>query len=105
MPINPPRTPQQKKALSYAKDRRNTYGENDKGARKAIPRRKAELNRKVRRKANQNLGTAKCATDETIEVVESSLRHDLDRVGGWEKSADTPLGEILGKTVRQKRIR
>lgn len=37
----PPKTPQDKKALSYAKDRRNTYGENDKSSRKAIPARKA----------------------------------------------------------------
>jgi len=32
------KTPQQKKAESYANDRRNTYGENDKASRKAIPR-------------------------------------------------------------------
>ena len=32
------KSPQEKKALSYAKDRRNTYGENDKSSRKNIPR-------------------------------------------------------------------
>lgn len=32
------RDPQEKKALSYAKDRRNDYGENDKGSRKGIRR-------------------------------------------------------------------
>jgi hypothetical protein len=31
------RSPQEKKALSYAKDRRNDYGENDKSSRKNIP--------------------------------------------------------------------
>lgn len=30
------KTPQEKKALSYAKDCRNTYGESDKGSRKTI---------------------------------------------------------------------
>lgn len=35
------RGPQEKKALSYARDRRNGYGENDKSSRKAIPARKA----------------------------------------------------------------
>jgi hypothetical protein len=30
------KTPQEKKHLSYAKDRRNTYGENSKSSRKAI---------------------------------------------------------------------
>jgi hypothetical protein len=32
------RSPQDKKALSYAKDRRNVYGENDKSSR-SYPRR------------------------------------------------------------------
>ncbi len=35
------RTPQEKKALSYVKDRRNDYGENDKSSRKNIRREQA----------------------------------------------------------------
>lgn len=31
------RSPQEKKRLSYAKDRRNDYGENDKSSRKNVP--------------------------------------------------------------------
>src|SRR4028119_181715 len=47
------KTPQEKKRLSYAKDRRNTYGENDKSSRKNIRRRKRHPNRSNRRTARQ----------------------------------------------------
>jgi hypothetical protein len=52
---SPPKSPQEKKALSYAKDRRNAYGENDKASRKAIPLRKAGENRQDRRKTKHDL--------------------------------------------------
>ena len=39
------RSPQEKKTLSYAKDRRNDYGENDKSSRKSIRRNKRVPNR------------------------------------------------------------
>jgi hypothetical protein len=47
------RSPQEKKILSYLKDGRNKYGENDKAARKAIPARKAWVNRTYRRTVRQ----------------------------------------------------
>jgi hypothetical protein len=39
------KSPQVKKALNYAKDRRNDYGENDKSSRKNIRRNKRTPNR------------------------------------------------------------
>ena len=103
MPINSPKTPQQKKSLSYAKDRRNTYRENDKGSRKAIPARKAEENRKVRRKAKQILESTERVDEEATDLIESSLRHDVERIGGWKKAADEPLGKVLSRTMARKR--
>ena len=97
MPEKNKKSPQQKKTLSLAKDRRNIYGENDKASRKAIPVRKAQENRKVRRKAKQDLGVMQNADEETKDVKESSLRHDLERVGGWKKEPDISLGEILSR--------
>lgn len=105
MPTNAPKTPQQKKALSYAKDRRNVYGENDKASRKAIPKRKAEQNRQVRRKAKQRLDNLKHANEETVEIVESSLKRDVDRVGGWTKGADMPLGKSYDGGDHESRTR
>lgn len=42
-------TPQEKKALSLKRDRRENYGQNDKASRKLVPLRKAQANRRVRR--------------------------------------------------------
>lgn len=98
----PPKTPQDKKALSYAKDRRNTYGENDKASRKAIPARKAGERRKVRRKANQALTVVERLDDEAAAVVESSLKQDVERIGGWTKSPDEPLADYLQLQARRR---
>lgn len=97
-----PRSPQEKKALSYANDRRNAYGENDKASRKAIPARKAGESRKVRRKARQSVGVLDHIDEVTAEVVESSLRHDLERVGGWTKSPDAPLADFIDLQARRR---
>lgn len=95
MTTKPTKSPQEKKRLSYAKDRRNSYGENDKSSRKAIPARKAGENRKVRRITNQSLALLERLDDVDASVAESSLKQDIERVGGWKKSPDTSLGDLL----------
>lgn len=89
------RSPQERKALSYAKDRRNTYGENDKASRKAIPLRKAQESRKDRHKVAQGLAILPRLDEEAADLIESSARHDVHRVGGWKKAADDALGKVL----------
>lgn len=101
MTSKPPKSPQEKKALSYAHDRRNTYGESDKGSRKAIPARKAAENRNRRRKASQALGVVETLDEAALDVVESSLKHDVERVGGWTKAPDAPLSEFMA--LQEKR--
>lgn len=98
----PTKTPQEKKALSYAKDRRNVFRENDKASRKAIPARKAGESRKVRRKARQSLEAFGLADEATADVVESLLRQDLERVGGWKKTPDAPLSEYIDMKARSR---
>jgi hypothetical protein len=100
-----PRSPQEKKALSYAKDRRNTYGENDKASRKLIPLRKAMENRQDRRKVAQEVATLSSLDEASADLLESSVRHDVHRVGGWRKGADQPLGKIVtwAKEARENR--
>lgn len=97
-----PKTPQEKKSLSYANDRRNSYGENDKASRKAIPARKAGENRKVRRKANHALNVVERLDEESAALLESSLKQDVERVGGWTKSPDSPLAEFLDLQARRR---
>lgn len=85
------RSPQDKKALSYLLDRRNCYGENAKSSRKAIPFRKTGENRESRRKAAQDLSLLPQLDEVSEAVTESSVRHDVYRVGGWQKVADASL--------------
>jgi hypothetical protein len=98
--MEPPkrRSPAEKKALSYARDCRNSFGENDKASRKAIPARKAMESRKVRRNANQALGVHEQLDDAAAALVESSLKNDIERVGGWRKDPDRPLGLMIERT-------
>lgn len=81
-------TPQEKKILSYAKDCRNTYGENDKSSRKAIPRRKQQQNQNERRIMKANL-------KKTIDGAED-VSLDRPKKGGWKKQPDAALGSRLG---------
>jgi hypothetical protein len=87
-------TPQEKKALSYARDCRNTYGENDKASRKAIPLRKAASIRKERRKLNAS------AENEVkgLGVAETPRRNKQ----AWKKASDTPLGQFVSRKLEYR---
>ena len=86
--------PQEKKTLSYARDRRNIYGESDKGSRVSIRRNKTFPTRAFRKNINDVLQSAVGAVDlEKAEAVDV-------KVGGikrrkWKKFADAPLGKIV----------
>lgn len=90
-----PKAPQEKKALSLAKDRRNAYSANDKASRKLIPLSKARESREARHAADQALRQAVALDEAAVDLVESSVRQDVFRVGGWRKDSDAPLAEHL----------
>ena len=93
-------TPQQKKQLSYAKDRRNTYGENNKSSRKNIPLSKALDIRSERRAQDSALAKAMVATEmDQLHAAENTMRAIKPRQ--WRKSPDEPLGQVL--TLKSKR--
>ncbi len=106
MTKKPPKSPQDKKSLSYAKDRRNTYGQNNKASRKAIPLRKAKENRQDRRKANQAMARIPRVGEEVADLLESSVFHDVYRVGGWTKAPDEQLGKVVANAIvgRENRV-
>lgn len=90
------KTPQEKKHLSYAKDRRNTYGENSKSSRKAIHAAKARANRMERHTQEQLLASTLKADDaEQLAAVENRVRATLPR--RWRKFPDTALGLVLAR--------
>ena len=89
-----PKTPQQKKRESYAKDRRNTYDANAKASRKSIPRRKSLDSRARRRLLRQALAEGRGARDPE-RVDSAQAREKLKRRKGFKKLPDTPLGKVL----------
>ncbi|MEV1116054.1 hypothetical protein AB0I91_13365 [Actinosynnema sp. NPDC049800] len=95
------KSPQEKKRLSYAKDRRNTYGENDKSSRKNIPRNKQLAHRADRHHADQALRSALGRADEaSADHAEQVAR---DRRPSWfRKHPDAPLGEVVAYRLRER---
>ncbi|WP_410605289.1 tyrosine-type recombinase/integrase [Amycolatopsis sp. lyj-90] len=88
------KSPQEKKRLSYAKDRRNRYGENDKSSRKNIPRHKRRVNRANRHREQQVLNGARGSADiESAAIAEARLLNT--RPQRWQKSAGATLGVLV----------
>ena len=88
------RTPQEKKALSYKKDCRNTYGENDKSSRKAIRTNKTYSIRKERRKLDA--ATLDDANDRGFAQTPRRNKR------AWKKASDTPLGKIVPNQLKNR---
>lgn len=90
-------SPQEKKRLTYTRDRRNEYGENDKSSRRNVPRSKRAPHRANRHRAHLVLGTLAGAAvpddSEAGDVVEARLKARKPKV--WRKRADTPLADAL----------
>ncbi|WP_402720903.1 hypothetical protein [Janthinobacterium rivuli] len=95
-----PKTPQEKKRLSYEKDRRNTYGANSKASRKSIPLAKARANRSERHTQNHVLAIAVGVENgDALAAVENLVRSTEPR--DWRKFPDTSLGEVLDRKANK----
>ncbi|MFE3456191.1 hypothetical protein ACFXKD_01505 [Nocardiopsis aegyptia] len=84
------RTPQDDKRLSYTKDRRNEYGENDKSSRKSIRRAQRHVARANRRRATEALATTR-GTADTERGAQAQERLERRRPRRWDKWPDEPL--------------
>ena len=101
MPKKPRKSPEDKKALSLERDRRNTYGENAKSSRRNLPKAKARPHRANRRAAHQALSAAEGeATVDAADVAELQLHHK--RPKSFRKQPDTPLGEVLARKASRR---
>lgn len=95
-----PKTPQEKKRLSYEKDRRNTYGANSKASRIGIPLAKARANRSERHTRNHVLAIAVgVENSDALAAVENLVRSTEPR--DWRKFPDTSLGEVLDRKANK----
>jgi len=93
-------TPQQKKRLSYEKDRRNTHDGSDKAARKLIPKAKALDIRSERHAQDLALAQAlRSNGEDALIAVEVNVRST--KLRQWRKSPDEPLGQVLAKRSAQ----
>jgi hypothetical protein len=95
------RSPQKKKALSYEKDRRSIYGENDKSSRKNIPLRKRLANKANRHAMQQQLHEAEGLVDlDRADQAEVPRR----RPKVWRKRPDIPLGVYLDRPASTRAV-
>ncbi len=74
VPARKRRSPQEKKRLSYSRDRRNYYGENDKSSRKNIARHKRRRHRAERHSVRQHLAAAGPAGEDAGALVQDRWR-------------------------------
>jgi hypothetical protein len=102
MMIKDHNTPQEKKRLSLTRDRRNTYGENDKSSRKNVPRSKALAHREVRRKAAEVSRSRLLLDESDAETIESTLVTPRVQKPPFRKWPDTPLGEVLERKLKRR---
>ena len=93
------KSPQEKKSLSYARDRRNTYGENSKGSRKSIPFRK-----RVRARVQRRAEEAALRRDSKLVDREqmTGIAKRISMSSRWQKWPDEPLGRVLKWRKRNK---
>jgi hypothetical protein len=97
------RTPQEKKKLSYDRDRRNVYGRSPHASRKAIPLHKALRNRANRHYQNQQIDYQGPAPDENLaDELESQLQQRAPRE--WEKYPDAPLREVVARKSTDRAV-
>jgi hypothetical protein len=95
------RTPEEKKKLSLAKDRRNVYGEAPHGARKSIPLQKKLRNRANRHSQDAPLLAAPSQIDlDEADKIESAIYAKAPK--RWEKVPDAPLGEVIASNQQQR---
>jgi hypothetical protein len=88
--------PQENKVLDYERDRRYSYGNSNKAARKGVPWRKAWVNRTYRRRARQ---VVQLSDPEEIGTDIGVTRES------WSKASDIPLALHVDSRwrIRQQR--
>ncbi|WP_143707316.1 hypothetical protein [Uliginosibacterium sp. TH139] len=94
------RTPQQKKQLSYEKDRRNTYGERGAHSRHAIRDNKDNAERSRRHHENQLLQAVVATVDEEgLVSIENAVKSSPAHKKRFHKIPDTPLRVVIARKI------
>lgn len=99
------KSPQDKKELSYSRDRRNCFGENDKGSRKSIRKNKRSSEHALRSKVQRlrSLGGFDFDVDLAMNAENEFLNSSkLTRLRGFRKLPDQSLKEHILLQVRKR---
>ncbi|WNZ54102.1 hypothetical protein QT397_14500 [Microbulbifer sp. MKSA007] len=101
------KNPQEKKNLSYEKDRRNSYRENDKSSRKNIRKRKKQSSQLFRRAASNLARLTHHEIDATFsQEIESEVKvnEKINRLKSFKKEPDQSLKEHLKYQQDRRKI-
>lgn len=96
------RSPQENKRLSYERDCVNTYGENNKAARKSIRRFKAASNRAGRRGVNRALLGLEHDPEELAHETALVQAEHLALKPEQQKVPDAPLKDVVPHRTRRE---
>ncbi|MFD0566106.1 hypothetical protein ACFQ2M_32240 [Kitasatospora saccharophila] len=95
------RTPREKKRLSYLKDGRNEYGENDKSSRRNVRLNKRAPNSANRRRARTALA-ALLGPPDGVRAGAAEERLTGRRPKRWRKFPDAPLGVVVDGALQRR---
>lgn len=100
------RTPQEKKRLSYLKDRRNVYGERGANSRYAIRDSKDIIKRQRRHAQNQALKDVGNSSDveHAISIENAVLSSPLNKKR-FHKCPDAPLGQVIARKLAYRELK
>jgi hypothetical protein len=97
------KSPQDKKALSLKRDRRNTYGENPQASRKGIRRGKQRSHMGERRAVSEILGRVRGRPEESDEAdVLAKTKVVERRLKAFKKRPDSPLGIVIKRKLAKR---
>ena len=95
------KTPQEKKALSYAKDRRNAYGESRANSRFPIKKNKTFPKRTFRHRIAQILDSELNLNEENLELIDNEVKSIKRK--NWKKYPDIPLKEWVANRFEYRK--
>jgi len=99
------KSPKEKKKLSLARDRRNTYGENPKAGREGIRRGKQRSHMEERRAVGRVLRHLKEKPDENEAIEADILARTLalqKKREAFKKRADEPLAVVIKRKLARR---
>lgn len=102
------KNPQEKKRLSYVRDRRNLFGENDKGSRKSIRKKKKRAHQRFRSAASSLKTLPHIGLDEErLLLAEQAVRDNehLYQLKRFEKTPDVSLLDYIQCKQNRRKTR